>query len=721
MPEPIPTPPLTTPLAAIPGVAEGLARALALMGVTNLGRLIAHLPIRHEIQEAETLIAEIAPGRIVATRGEVTATRVTTRGRPRVEAVLHDGTGRLEVTWFNMLFLREKIRPGVRLWVQGKASRRSGTIQLVNPRQMVLPHVGEEPPPREARVRPIYPQSELIRSWQVEKVMERCLPLALPQLQDHLHDSFRDERQLPPLADAYRMIHQPRGQDEADAARRRLAFDELFLLQLGVQMKRAHLRLSLRAPALPHSPELDARIRARFPFTLTPAQDVVVAEIAADLSRPTPTNRLLQGDVGSGKTIVALYAMLMAVAAGKQAALMSPTEILAEQHFASLSRILDGSDVRVGLLTGSQDDAERARALAGLADGSMGIVVGTHALLTDAVRFHDLALAVIDEQHRFGVHQRATLREKGGSTIADTGTGFRRASTPHVLVMTATPIPRTLAITLFGDLDISVIDALPPGRTPVKTRVVAADKRADVYAAVRTRLDKGERAFVVVPTIGEDATPTLAATAPNYEDGDLLSVRAVVKELESGPFAGKNIAGLHGRIRSRDRDTLMDRFRRGQLDVLVATTVIEVGVDVPEATVMIVEHADRFGLAQLHQLRGRVGRGKKASVCYLISDASTPEAAARLAVMEKSSDGFVLAEKDFELRGPGDLFGTRQSGLPPFKVADLMRDRELLAMARRDAQSWIARSPLLAAPDEATIRRRLLKAYGESLGLGDVG
>ena len=712
---------LTTPLAAIPGVAEGIARALALMGVTNLGRLVAHLPIRHEIQEAETLITEIVPGRIVATRGEVTATRVTPRGRPRVEAVIHDGTGRLEVTWFNMLFLRDKIKPGVRLWVQGKASRRGSAVQLVNPRQMVLPLEGEEPPPREARVRPVYPQSELIRSWQVEKVMERCLPLALPLLEDHLPAGFREERHLPLLAQAYRMMHQPSGQEEADAARRRLAFDELLLLQLGVQMKRAHLRESLRAPVLPHSPELDARIRARFPFVLTQAQDVAVAEIAADLTRPTPTNRLLQGDVGSGKTIVALYAMLMAQAAGKQAALMAPTEILAEQHAGSLSRILEGSGIRVALLTGSIDDAERVRTLAGLADGSIEIVVGTHALITDAVRFHDLALVVIDEQHRFGVHQRATLREKGGATISDPGTGFRRASTPHVLVMTATPIPRTLAITLFGDLDISTIDALPPGRTPVKTRVVDAGKRAAVYSAVRGRLDKRERAFVVVPSIGEDATPTLSAQSPSYEDGELLSVRAVVKELETGPFAGKQIAGLHGRMRGRDRDVLMDRFRRGQLDVLVATTVIEVGVDVPEATVMIVEHADRFGLAQLHQLRGRVGRGKKASVCYLISDASTPEAVARLAVMERSSDGFVLAEKDFELRGPGELFGTRQSGLPPFKVADLMRDRELLAMARRDAQAWIARSPLLGATDEALLRRRLLKAYGESLGLGDVG
>jgi ATP-dependent DNA helicase RecG len=703
---------LTTPLATIPAIPRPTAEALALgLGITNVGRLVAHLPTRHEVQEAESTVPEIVPGRIVSVRGEVTATSVWPRGRrPRIEAVLHDGLGRLELMWFNMLYLREKIKPGVRLWVQGKAVKRGASLQIVNPRHIVLDPAQDEPGLRDARVRPVYSASEQVKSWQIEKVIAKILPAALPLIEDHLAAEYRDARGLPALADAYRMMHMPSGEDEVLMGRRRLAYDELLLLQLGVHMKRAHLRGTLRSPALSISPEIDLRIRARFPFTLTPAQDKVVKELVSDLSKPTPTNRLIQGDVGSGKTIVALYAMLMAVASGKQAALMAPTELLAEQHHASISRLLKGSEVRVELLTGGMDPDDRARALAGIADGRVHLAVGTHALITDAVRFQSLALAIIDEQHRFGVHQRAELRAKG------TGSGLM-AVTPHAVVMTATPIPRTMAITLFGDLDISLIDALPPGRTPVKTKVVPAEDRAKVYAALAERLDRRERVYVVVPTIGDEES----VGATSYEDGELLSVRSVLRELEAGPLKGRRLAALHGRLRRQTRDAVMERFRAGLIDVLVATTVIEVGVDVPDATVMIVEHADRFGLAQLHQLRGRVGRGSKPSACYLIADATTEGAVARLSIMEKSHDGFVLAEKDFEIRGPGELFGTKQSGLPPFKVADLIRDRDLLAMARRDAAEWIARSPMLHHPAETLVKRRLLKAYGESLGLVDVG
>lgn len=703
---------LTTPLAMVPGVPRPLAEALAVsMGITNVGRLVALLPNRHELQEAESTIPEILPDRIVSVRGEVTATKVWPRGpRPRLEAVLHDGLGRLELMWFNMMFLREKIKPGVRLWVQGKATKRGSGLQMVNPRHMVLDPAQDEPGLRSARVRPVYPQSESVKSWQIEKAMAKVLPLALPLIEDHLSAEYRAARSFPTLAEAYRLMHEPKGEDEVLMGRRRLAYDELLMLQLGVHMKRVHLRDTLRAPPLVWNEKIDQEIRSRFPFTLTASQDTVVKELAADLAKPTPTNRLIQGDVGSGKTIVALYAMLMAVASGKQAALMAPTELLAEQHHVNISRILKNSGIRVELLTGTMDPAARASVVAGLADGRVKIAIGTHALLTESVKFDSLAVAIIDEQHRFGVHQRAELRAKG------TGSGFM-ATTPHVVVMTATPIPRTMAITLFGDLDISIIEGLPPGRKPVKTKAVSAEKRAEVYAALRERLEKGERAYVVVPTIGDEESPM----PTSYEDGDLLSVRSVVKELEAGPLKGKRIAALHGRLRNQTRDAVMERFRAGLIDVLVATTVIEVGVDVAEATVMVVEHADRFGLAQLHQLRGRVGRGSKASACYLIGDATTDGAMARLAVMEKSNDGFVLAEKDFEIRGPGELFGTKQSGLPPFKVADLIRDRELLNMARRDAAEWVSRSPMLSKPEEALVRRRLLKAYGESLGLVDVG
>ncbi len=721
---------LTTPLALVPGVPPNLAEAMALLGVTNVGRFLAHLPLRHEIQEAESPIGEIVAGRIVSARGEVTATKLSQQGqRPRLEAVLHDGTGRLEVLWFNMMYLREKIKPGVRLRVQGKATKRGSGVQLVNPRHEVLQPGNDDPPPRDSRVRPVYPASEMIRAWQVEKLAAIVLPQAWPLLEDHLSAEFRRARNLPSLAEAYRMMHAPTSTDEVLMGRRRLAYDELLLLQLGVHMKRWHLRRSLRAPDLRWNEAIDREIRARFPFTLTPSQDTVVREIAADLSKPTPTNRLVQGDVGSGKTAVALYAMLMAVLSRHQAALMAPTEILAEQHFQSISRMLSGGGVRVELLTGGIDPVARARVLSGLASGSVDILIGTHALLTDDVRFQSLAVCVIDEQHRFGVHQRASLRAKGGG---GGGTEAVTGITPHVVVMTATPIPRTLAITLFGDLDISTIKGLPPGRTPVRTKVVDAGERHKVYKDVRKRLDAGEQAFVVVPAIGDEDDERLGVEPT--ADGDLVSARSLVRELEAGAFAGKRVAAMHSRLRKATRDSIMERFRGGLIDALVATTVIEVGVDIPGATVMVVEHAERFGLAQLHQLRGRVGRGAKASACYLIADspaiAATPNApdtgtneiaVARLAVMEKTNDGFVLAEKDMELRGPGELFGTRQSGLPPFKVADLMRDRELLAMARRDAAEWVERSPILAAPEEALVRRRLFKSFGESLGLGDVG
>ncbi len=707
---------LATPLEAVEGIGPDDARALASMGITNVGRLIAHLPHRHERIEAETDIGRLAPDLLASARGEVLSCRAVMRPYarvPRFEAVISDGTGRLEIVWFNMPWMRHRVRPGVRIRVQGRTERFRHALRMVNPAAEVLPD-DREPPPRERRIRPVYPASERMPSWRIARCVREVLDRALPLIEDHLSEDERNARGLPALADAYRMMHAPREDGDFERARRRLAYDELLLLQLGVHMKRVHLRRSLRAPALRWSEAIDRHIRARFPFPLTPGQDAVVRDIIADLSSPTPTNRLIQGDVGSGKTVVALYAMLMAVADGRQAALMAPTEILAEQHAASVGRMLEGSRVRVALLTGSVGAEERESILRRLAEGDLDILIGTHALLNQDVRFRSLAVAIIDEQHRFGVHQRAVLRSKGTvrgdpavpSPLDDT-------VTPHVLVMTATPIPRTLAITLFGDLDVSTIVGLPPGRRPVRTIVVGPDARPAVYRRLREKLDAGEQAYIVVPTIGDEEDQESSAS--------LTGVRALMRELAAGPLAGKRLAALHGRLKPRTRDLVMGRFRGGHIDALVATTVIEVGVDVPNATSIIVEHADRFGLAQLHQLRGRVGRGEKDSTCVLIADPATDDAQDRLRVMETVSDGFVLAERDLEIRGPGELFGTRQSGLPPFKVADLSRDLGLLTAARRDAAARIDASPTLARPEDQLLRRRLVKAYGPSLGLGDVG
>jgi len=765
---------LGTPIERVPGITSHHASQLKQLGLTNLAKLIWHLPMRHECLEAEAPVRELLADRIVSTRGEITATRLAGKfGKQRFEAVLQDGTGRLDLIFFNMPFLREKVRPGARVRVQGKSKEYHGGLQLVNPRIWMLnaedgTDVARAAPASEEQVaarerdarlakiaapdakpsnpdegeltgakdtlskantqdvtwRPVYPASEEVNSRVIERAMIRALPHALPLLEDHFGDAFLAQHAMPSLRDAYRMQHTPREESEIAASRRRLAYDELFLLQLGVQLRRAHLRESMRAPALKHNQGVDRAIRQRLPFTLTSGQDQVVEEISRDLSRSVPTNRLIQGDVGSGKTAVALYAALMAVSSGHQAAVMAPTELLAEQHFASMGRMLEGSRVRIGLLTGSLPRAERDALLASLRAGDIDLLIGTHALLTEGVEFASLAVAIIDEQHRFGVHQRAKLR----ANATDTST------TPHVLVMTATPIPRSVAMTLLGDLDVSTIRGLPAGRTPISTKVVEPRGRIEAYKWLARRIEAGDQAYIVAPAIGdgagvEDLEPLLDTSDAASGGGvsgaakrpTLVNVAALTKELEAGPLNGVRIATLHGRMSRDTREAVMDRFRRGLIDVLIATTVIEVGVDVPNATVMVVEQADRFGLAQLHQLRGRVGRGSKASWCLLLTDEPTEQGEARLSVMAQTADGFVLAEKDFELRGPGEIVGSKQSGLPPFRVADLARDLDLLQLARHDAAQWVRESPNLSRPSDALLKRRLLKTYGAALGLADVG
>ncbi len=696
---------LTTPIEALSGVSPKLAPALRALGIKALAHLLNHLPHRHEQLEAETEVAELVPGRIISTRGEVTATRVVARGaRPRFEAVLLDHTGRLDLVWFNQTFLHNTIHPGTRLRVQGKLTRRNASLQLVNPKTEVLKDWRPEPGQQGARIRPVYPASEEAPSAIIEKLVQAHLDAGTALIEDHLTEAFCAARSLPRLADAYRAMHRPESMEAASAARRRLAYDELLLLQLGVCMRREYLRRRRSAPALKWNQQIDRHIRARLPFTLTPWQETVIKEVAGDLTRASPANRLIQGDVGSGKTAVALYAMLLAVATKHQAALMAPTELLAEQHFASISRTLSGSDVRVELLTGSLGAGERRAALARVEKGDAHLVIGTHALISGGVRFKSLAVAVIDEQHRFGVHQRAALREKADG-----------AASPHTLVMTATPIPRTLSLTIFGDLDVSTLEGLPPGRKPVKTRLVAPDKSADVYGFVRKKLQAGEQAFVVVPAVGGDAEDQGEDAARRVAD-----VHTTLARLSEGPLKGLRLAAIHGQLPRAERERIMERFRAGEIDALVATTVIEVGVDVPNATVMVIEQAERFGLAQLHQLRGRVGRGTRGGVCALIADESGPQAETRLKAVAGTTDGFRLAEVDFSLRGPGDIFGGRQSGIAPFRVAEFPRDSDLLLMARRDAGAWIAGSPELGLPQERLVRSRLMKAYGKSLGLGDV-
>ena len=733
-----------TALADIEGIGARLVERLNAFELRSAGDVVRHFPMRHERKLAERSILQtqlqVADEQaVIRIRGSVATVRVRRGRATMVEATLEDDSSSARLVWFNAGWMRDKIHPGDTGVAEGRAKVRNGFLELGNPRWIPdqvpndtmaqraeapsapvntpkhpsanasthspssTPEIARANPPlidvEQDQLRAIYPASENLLSSEIESVVAKVLGPVCATIEDPLSIAFRQERGLIALADAYRLYHQARDEDDVAAARKRLAFDELFLLQLGVMMRRAQLRSRTRALPLKLEPKINAHIRSRIPFVLTPEQDRVIGEIVADMGQPFAMNRLLQGDVGSGKTAVAVYAMLLAVAHGFQAALVAPTELLAEQHYAVLGAMLKGSQVRIAFITGSNTSAERRERVAGLATGKFDIAIGTHALLEGGVACRNLAVAVIDEQHRFGVKQRAAIRQKGQGELP---------VVPHTLVMTATPIPRTLAITLYGDLDTSVLRGAPPGRTRIITRVVAPEKAPEVYSYLRTRLERGEQAYVVVPAVEES-------------DLGLKDVANHLRYLQEGPWKGLKLAGLHGAMARDERDATMNAFRAGTVQALVATIVIEVGVDVSNASVMVVEHADRFGLAQLHQLRGRVGRGSTQSLCVFLGESTTDDGKQRLEAIGNTDDGFVIAETDLRIRGPGEVFGSRQSGLPPFQIANLATDGELLRVAREDAHAWIEKDPELGAPGVAALKNKLWLTYGKALGLGDVG
>ncbi len=680
---------LDTPVRFIRGVGPRRAQQLAGLGIETVEDLLTYYPRRFDLRRRAQPIGTLEDGQENATAaGTVTAASFQRWGRrPYFSAEIEDGSGALAVKWFNGGYLQNRIKPGLVIAVSGKLVAYHGNLQMVNPVFQEIEKDAGADLDRDQMV-PVYPAGCGLTSRIIGKIVREALPSCRRLLKRWFDRAYLAARDLMDLPAAVEAMHHPEDREQWRRARRRLAYNECLVLQVGMALTRSVRRAGQSYP-LKTGLEVDRRIRARFPFALTAAQDRAVGEITADIARSTPMNRLLQGDVGSGKTVVALYAALAAVAAGRQAAIMAPTEILAGQHFAKCSDYLAVSRVDIALLVGGLPAGRKQAVLGGISSGDTDIVVGTHALLSSGVQFSSLALVVVDEQHKFGVAQRTELHGKGYA--------------PHYLVMTATPIPRTLAMTVFGDLDVSTIDQLPPGRGDIHTSVVDGAAADEVLDFVEKRLDEGGRAFFVFPLV-----------SPSDKLG-LMSATEARDALAAGPLGRFGVGLVHGGMPAEKKHAAMRAFAAGDIRVLAASSVIEVGIDISTANVIVVMHAERFGLAQLHQLRGRVGRGAEESHCILVSDPRNPIARRRLQVLEETRDGFRVAEEDLRLRGPGEFFGTRQHGMPELKVADLAEDFSLLREAREDAFAIVEEDPYLAAPHHRRIKAELKKMYGDRL------
>ena len=684
---------LETPVQFLKGVGPARADVFARLGVETVGDLLEYYPRDWVFMPRAVKIDEMMPKETVAVIGLVESTDYQSfRRQAMFEAIISDETGICRLVWFHGGYLRDQLRPGLIIMASGKVSLYKRKLQMTNPKFVVLDE--EHLKSAEYFSGGVYPATAKLGSRQIKRVIRPVLDDLGRLVQEFYDEPFRKKTNLISRKDAFAWIHLPPDEKKLAQAKRRLKYDELFLMQLGLGLRRYRLRHFSAAKPCLIADDIDSRIRRRFPFLLTEDQNDCISQIVADMGRSEPMNRLLQGDVGSGKTVVALYAALLAVANKKQVAIMVPTEILAGQHFLSIERYLKGSKVERALITGGLTGKKRAELLGEIKAGAIDIVVGTVALLQGDIEFQRLALVIIDEQHKFGVEQRAQLRKQ---------------TTPHCLVMTATPIPRTLAMTAFGDLDVSIIKHSPPGRGTVITRWVDKRDRAKAHEFIRERLKARKQAYFVYPRI----------TAIE-QDIDVKAATDEWKNLSENVFSEFKVTLLHGRMPSADKQAVMSDFRKGKIDVLVSTVVVEVGVDVPNATVMVIEGADRFGLAQLHQLRGRIGRGEAKSYCFLFAETDSDIARSRLEMMIRSSDGFEIAEHDLRLRGPGEMFSTRQHGLPDLKIANIMDDFDLLVMARRNAFELVQRDPMLRNAENVNIRRALLAKFGESLGLADI-
>ena len=670
-----------TPVRYLKGVGPKTAERFEKLGILTLSDLLCHYPRRYLDFSKPYSIAEAPSDTECVVKAEVFAKpggRILPGGRRMERITAGDNVSSLEVTWFNNPYAVQKLELGQEYYFQGIVTGGMLRRQMVNPQVRTDAQVASSP------FEAVYPQTEGLTSSAIAKCVRQLLP-HVELLPDPLPPGMLKKYRLLPKADAVRAIHCPASEEEAFAARRRLIYEELLVLQLGIGRMKNHGAASTGAPMqkADASPFWDA-----LPFSPTGAQRRAVEEILTDMAGETSMNRLLQGDVGSGKTLVAAAAIWACIRAGYQAALLAPTEILASQHAENLNRLLSPFGMRVALLTGGMKAAPRRTTLAAIRDDEADLIVGTHAILSEGVDFARLGLAVVDEQHRFGVRQRGLLAEK--------------AANPHLLVMSATPIPRTLGLLMYGDLDISILDELPPGRKPVKTRCITGKKRADLYGFLDREIGAGRQVYIVCPAIEDAGGSGLNAVKSYYED--------IAKAL----LPDRRVGLMHGRLKPKEKAEVMEDFKAGRLDALVSTTVIEVGVDVPNATVMVIENAERYGLSALHQLRGRVGRGAAESWCFLVSDNASESVQKRLRFLCSTSDGFAVAQYDLETRGPGDFFGSRQHGLPTLQVADLMNDTRTLHAAQSEAAALLAADPLLERPEHALLAHQVEQMFDQA-------
>ena len=670
-----------TPVRYLKGVGPKTAERFEKLGILTLSDLLCHYPRRYLDFSKPYSIAEAPADTECVVKAEVFAKpggRILPGGRRMERITAGDDVSSLEITWFNNPYAAQKLELGQEYYFQGIVT--GGMLR----RQMVNPQVRTDAQVKSSPFEAVYPQTEGLTSSAIAKCVRQLLPHA-ELLPDPLPPEMLKKYRLLSKADAVRAIHCPATEEEAFAARRRLIYEELLVLQLGIGRMKNHGAAATGAPMK----KADASpFWESLPFSPTGAQRRAVEEILTDMSGETSMNRLLQGDVGSGKTLVAAAAIWACIRAGYQAALLAPTEILASQHAENLNRLLSPFGMRVALLTGGMKAAARRTTLAAIRDDEADLIVGTHAILSEGVEFARLGLAVVDEQHRFGVRQRGLLAEK--------------AANPHLLVMSATPIPRTLGLLMYGDLDISILDELPPGRKPVKTRCITGKKRADLYGFLDREIDSGRQVYIVCPAIEDAGGSGLNAVKSYYED------------IAKTYLPDRRVGLMHGKLKPKEKAEVMDDFKSGRLDALVSTTVIEVGVDVPNATVMVIENAERYGLSALHQLRGRVGRGAAESWCFLVSDNASESVQKRLKFLCSTSDGFAVAQYDLETRGPGDFFGSRQHGLPTLQIADLMNDTRTLHAAQSEAVALLAEDPLLERPEHALLARQVEQMFDKA-------